>query len=325
MSRPSPEEIASFRFGGKRARPRKGIEGTVVSGQTYLKPPGSCGTRWPGLGITVEVDCCKDCSIYILDPCEQVQISECVDCRVVVGPCVGSLLFFDCSGCTVTSAAKQTRLRDVSNCTLRVFAPTKDSVVIETSKNLRFGGWDVAYPGLAAQFAHAKWAPNASNFCDAIFDFSPPVGGGRNWSPVGVDTAGRWCELAITAEGLTGGTVTESRVQMPTLQGCECPCAAPDGTVFEAPWYSSSAASTKAVEAEAAETAAKAAAPATSTSAAAPSAAHVASGGLFSRAIGWLGSWMRRGSKAPEPPAVSTSDIQIQGAGKQTTAVCIVS
>ena len=78
---PSAEEMASFRFGGTRARPRKKIAGTVVTGQTYLKPPGSCLTRWPGMGITIEVECCKDCFIYILDPCAQVSISECVGCR----------------------------------------------------------------------------------------------------------------------------------------------------------------------------------------------------------------------------------------------------
>lgn len=181
-----------------RARPRKGIEGTTVTGQTYLKPPGSCLSRWPTLGITVEVECCQDCSIYVLDPCEQVQVSDCVGCRIVVGPCVGSLLLFDCRDCTVAVAAKQVRLRDVVSCTLRVFAPTSESVVIETSNSLRIGGWDVAYPGLAAQFARARWPASSHNYCDAIFDFSPPAGGGKNWSPIGLDEGGRWCELAIS-------------------------------------------------------------------------------------------------------------------------------
>jgi hypothetical protein len=43
--RPSPEELASFRFAGVRARPRKGIEAKWRKGEIYLKPPGSCGTR----------------------------------------------------------------------------------------------------------------------------------------------------------------------------------------------------------------------------------------------------------------------------------------
>ena len=36
---------------------------------------------------------------------------------------------------------------------MRVFAPRFECVVIETSKRLRIGAWDVAYAGLAAQFA----------------------------------------------------------------------------------------------------------------------------------------------------------------------------
>jgi len=95
QARPDAAEAASYRWGGQRARPRRGIEGAPKRGETYLKPPGSCKTKWPKLGISVEVECCEDCSIYILDVCEQVQIAECRNCRVVVGPCVGSAFVLD--------------------------------------------------------------------------------------------------------------------------------------------------------------------------------------------------------------------------------------
>ena len=126
-NKPTAEEIASLRFGGTRARPRKGIEAVKVTGKTFLKPPGSCLTRWPGLGVAVEVECCADCHIYVLDPTERVQISECKNCRIVVGPCVGSLMLFDCTDCTVAIAASQVRLRDCFDCELRVFAPSSES------------------------------------------------------------------------------------------------------------------------------------------------------------------------------------------------------
>ena len=51
---------------------RRGIEGAPKRGETYLKPPGSCKTKWPVLGISVEVECCEDCAVYVLDVCEQV-------------------------------------------------------------------------------------------------------------------------------------------------------------------------------------------------------------------------------------------------------------
>ena len=54
---------------------------------------------------------------------EQVQISDCKNCRVIVGPCAGSVFFMDCTGCRITAAAKQIRVRDCVDCELRTFAP----------------------------------------------------------------------------------------------------------------------------------------------------------------------------------------------------------
>lgn len=327
--KPSPEELASFIWGGQRARPRKGIEGTTKTGETYLKPPGSLLTKWPGLGVAVEVECCADCTIYILDACERVQISECVNCRIVVGPTVGSLMLFECKGCTMTVASKQIRLRDCVDCEMRVFAAAHECVVIETSKKLRIGAWDVAYAGLAAQFASSGWFSEEAgayvNHEKAIYDFSPPGGGGKNWSPVGVDPKGRWCELKVDEiDGLTGGKVSESRVDAPSLEGAECPCAAPDGTKYEAAWFSTAADTTKAAEAKKANAAAAAAAvpavtkasPSQPKAAATSDSAAAAKPGLFARFLGWLTG------KKSEPDAIDLGDVTIKG---KQTQVCVIS
>ena len=44
--KPAEEELESMRFAGQRARPRKGLEYAPRRDETYLKPPGSCNTRW---------------------------------------------------------------------------------------------------------------------------------------------------------------------------------------------------------------------------------------------------------------------------------------
>ena len=343
VDQPTAEDIASLRFGGTRARPRKGIEGVTVTGQTYLKPPGSCLTRWPGLGVAVEVECCADCHIYVLDPTERVQISECKNCRIVVGPCVGSLMLFDCTDCTVTIAAKQIRLRDCFDCELRVFAPSSESVVIETCKRLNIGGWDVAYAGLAAHFATARWQPNSTNYSSSVYDFSPPEGGGKNWSPVGADAAGRWCELKVeSTEGMSGGRVSEHRTNQPSIDGCECPCAAPDGSLYEASWYSTTAAVKEAAVKEAAGVqegggSAKAAASkggASTEKMLGDSSSEPAERGFVRRALGWLSAAVRRlaGAKsAAQPAAASPGDIDVRvqgqpgGAGGKSTQVCAIS
>jgi len=241
---PSAEELASFSFGGVRARPRKGIEGTVVSGQTYLKPPGSLGSRWPGLGISVNVECCEDCEIYILDRTEQVQIADCNNCRVVIGPCVGSVFFLDCSGCTLSVAAKQLRLRDVSNSELRVYAPTKECVVVESSSSLTFRAWDVAYPTLDSLFAAAGWDASVNHW-SSVYDFSPSEHPNFGLMPQSEQAAGRWSELVLAPEGLSGGSVEEIVGSRPITPGCECPCAAADGAAYRAGWYEPSPAAVR--------------------------------------------------------------------------------
>lgn len=112
--------------------------------------------------------------------------------------------------------------------------------MIETSSGLRFGCWDVAYPGLSDQMTALGWGAS-TNHWNHIYDFSPPPsGGGSNWRliPNEEQAVTRWCELELAPEGLTGGIVTEHRGPNPQVAGCECPIAACDGTIYRAAWYS---------------------------------------------------------------------------------------
>ena len=179
------EERASFIWGGTRARPRKGIERVLKSNETFLKPPGSCQTKFTGQSVGVEIECCEKCSIYVLDPCEQVQVSECINCRIVVGPCVGSVLVFDCIDCTIAVAGKQVRLRDCQNCELRTYGRRASA---SSSRRPRSNSLlERGLPGLASQFAAvADW--DETNFWDKIFDFSPATG---NWTKLpSIDAGG---------------------------------------------------------------------------------------------------------------------------------------
>lgn len=176
-------------------------------------------------------------------PC-RVQISDCVDCRIIVGPCTGSVFLLDCTGCTISVAAKQLRLRDCTHCTLRTYAPTSESVVIETCHDLRFGAWDVAYAGLSAQFAAIPDWDVKRNFWNKIYDFSPPAEATapKHYTllPIShnvLERQGckRWSELTLAPEGLTGGSVTETRVSTGTTPGCECPLLSADGEKYSLP------------------------------------------------------------------------------------------
>ena len=210
--------------------------------------------------------------------------------------------------------------------------------MIETSKTLRFGCWDVCYPGLASQMrSQTKWlATDDTNYWDKIFDFSPAEAGkAPNWTKLaGVDAAGRWCQLSIEPDGLSGGTVVETRTDEPSVEGCDCPIAAQDGTLFAAPWYSAAADAAAAREADA-NKAATAAQPATSAAditldglGAKPDAARgegQQQPGLLRRALNWLGSFFgKRATKEPTYTAGAAASEPGRTNGKETQ-VCALS
>ena len=81
-ARPDAEEVASFSWGGVQARPRKGQLRVARKGETYLKPPGSCGSKWgKELGVSICISACEGCSIYILDVCAQARRYRGTNCE----------------------------------------------------------------------------------------------------------------------------------------------------------------------------------------------------------------------------------------------------
>ena len=92
----------------------------------------------------------EDSTIYVLDSCEQVSISECKNCRIVVAPVSGSIFLIDCVDCVCSIAAKQIRLRNCQRCELRNWTPNSQALIIEVSTELTVGPWDISYPELAS-------------------------------------------------------------------------------------------------------------------------------------------------------------------------------
>lgn len=220
-----------FKFGGTPARPRKNIARNLVSGATFLKPPGSCLSKMPGVAVSLE--CCENCNLYVLDPCEQVVCFELINCRVVIAPCVGTITFSKCENCTITIAAREIRLADCTDCEVRLYSPSRNSIALDACTSLRFGAWDVAYPGLTKQWASISpsWLQtDQRNYWDCIRE---PKGAKPSFTKLGgVDPAGRWCQLRVAAESANCGSVTEVRSGQPSVEGCECPVAAQDGVRF---------------------------------------------------------------------------------------------
>lgn len=139
-----------------------------------------------------------------------MQVADCVDCRVVVAPVSGSVFVLDCTRCVLSIAAKQIRLRNVTDCELRVFVPNPEGLIFEASTRVTVGPWEVSYEELASQYVMAGMDHEKENHWRRVYDFSPDPEGGRHWSFVDEREGEKRVALSWSAEGLCGGRVKEA-------------------------------------------------------------------------------------------------------------------
>ena len=136
------------------------------------------------------------------------QVAECVNCRIVIGPCTGDVFLMDCEGCTFSVAASQIRLRNVTDSELRVHMPNREGFIIEASHGIRVGPWDVGFDGDARAFGAAGMALGADNFWDVVYDFTKDVSYGRpHWTYVPPDQRAPRTRLLLRPSGYCGGSV----------------------------------------------------------------------------------------------------------------------
>ena len=95
-----------------------------------MKLPGSVE------GQPFVIEDCEDCTIKVLDFCDQVQIDKVNRSKIFIGASSESIFIRNCEDCVFTIACKQLRTRDCKNCELYVYCKTEP--IIETSSNMRF-------------------------------------------------------------------------------------------------------------------------------------------------------------------------------------------
>lgn len=180
-----------------------------LKGETLIKTPGVIN----GQGFAMWN--LQDCNVYILDHTAQVQVDDCINCNIVIGPCKGSVFFRDCTDCSVHVASRQIRTRDVKNMKFAVYCPTQPS--IEASTHCSFSCWRVAYPGLTAHFQAAELDP-ATNTWDKVFDFhaGQELDDGAPHSMIDYDAPLEWVEIPVEGSD----------------SPCENPVARGDGAMY---------------------------------------------------------------------------------------------
>lgn len=90
----------------------------VAGPKVLVKEPGTVN------GQQFLIEEVSDCDIFVLDHCTSVQIDACTNCRIVIGPCTGSLFIRECNNCTVVCAVQQFRSRDCSDMDVFLYSCT---------------------------------------------------------------------------------------------------------------------------------------------------------------------------------------------------------
>ncbi|RLN94702.1 hypothetical protein BBJ28_00007733 [Nothophytophthora sp. Chile5] len=143
------------------------IFSNIQTASFLAKLPGSIN------GQQFLIEDCRGCDIFLLDNCTSVQIDACVNCRIVVGPCQGSVFLRDCKRCTVVCVVQQFRARDCEDVDTACADDVRVYVepIIETSSRLQFACFPLTYFSLQQQFHQAGFS---------IYDFTPDHGGWKS-------------------------------------------------------------------------------------------------------------------------------------------------
>ena len=112
-----------------------------------------------------------NCTIYILDYTSGMFIDDCTNCKIITGPCSGSIFMRTSKNCSLSTITRQLRFRDCEN--IKVFTHCPTDPVVENSFNIFFGPYNSFYPHLKEHFLKAGFEKNEENHIGTPYDFTP--------------------------------------------------------------------------------------------------------------------------------------------------------
>ena len=82
-------------------------------------------------------------------------VDDCINCKLILGPCDGSIFIRTSKNCSISVIAKQLRFRDCDNMNIYTYCPSDP--VIETSKRMNFAPFNAFFPKLKELFVKANF------------------------------------------------------------------------------------------------------------------------------------------------------------------------
>ena len=163
--------------------------------ETLVKNPGDID------GQMFDIADCDNCTLVVMDYCEQVQIDEVKNSRIFIGACVSSIFIRNCSNCVFYTCCRQLRLREVVNSSFYIHSMAE--VHIEYSNSVSFAPFNGGYPQHEQHLRSANLDPTHNLWYD-IFDHNDPERSRVNWSLIPQEKyepewfpAGSPCPVAI--------------------------------------------------------------------------------------------------------------------------------
>ncbi|KAM3725867.1 Protein XRP2 [Dirofilaria immitis] len=121
-------------------------------------------------GEQFTIEKCKECCILLLDHLATVNVDDCEECLIVIGPCKGSVFIRNCKNTTLFTICQQFRSRDCINIDVFLLCTTKP--IIESSKLMRFRSLALSYDKFEEHIARASLSPFTNNW-NNVHDFTP--------------------------------------------------------------------------------------------------------------------------------------------------------
>jgi len=111
----------------------------------------------------------RGCAVYLLDYTSEVEITDCVECKIFIGPVDGPALFTNSHACEVAVACQQFQAKHCTDCEFSVYSATGPT--LSNCTDICFYNWFGSYKGIENHFVAAHLDPSKNQF-DKVYDAS---------------------------------------------------------------------------------------------------------------------------------------------------------
>ncbi|KAG7671141.1 hypothetical protein KSW81_003280 [Nannochloris sp. 'desiccata'] len=132
-----------------------------------------------------------------MDYTSEVDVTNCVNCQIFIGPVDGPAIFDSCQNCNVAVACQQFQVKGCTDCAFGLYCATVPT--ISGCSSIKVSCWSGAYAGLNAHFASANLDPTKNQW-NKIYDASAVNDQPPNFV-LNEDAAEPW---EVTVEGADG-------------------------------------------------------------------------------------------------------------------------